>query len=274
MIQPLESLYGKGRRLSQQAADRAEILRGIDLTVERAVEGQHGTLPGGGDRFGRIEGQKMVDPGVRCGVVEQLQEVVAEGLRQRGRGLPGCKPHFQFGAFGRKLLARVAADLRVERFEQRAAILREGLVESLEFHLPPVLSEACPVAAHGQPGHRNDEINVGLPGRRCEGDRAALAVAEDSDRTGRRVAQRRQTVEGAQRVECELLGRGVVKQAALLLLRGSEAPVVVAQHGIAAAGQVVGDHQEGLVPENLLVAVLESAAGNQYHRGTGAAIRR
>lgn len=48
--------------------------------------------------------------------------------------------------------------------------------------------------------------------------------------------------------------------------RATHAAVVGAQHRHAGAGQVVGQHQEGLVGEQLLVAVLRAAAGQQ-HRG-------
>jgi hypothetical protein len=47
----------------------------------------------------------------------------------------------------------------------------------------------------------------------------------------------------------------------------AHAAVVDAQHGVAGTGEVVGDHQEGLVAEDLLVAVLGAAAGDQQQRG-------
>jgi hypothetical protein len=42
-------------------------------------------------------------------------------------------------------------------------------------------------------------------------------------------------------------------------------PIVAAQHRDAASGEGVGDHEERLVPEDRLVAVLQSAAGDEHH---------
>lgn len=70
-------------------------------------------------------------------------------------------------------------------------------------------------------------------------------------------------------VECKIGRRGIPGQRPKFLLRGSEPAVVVAKHGDAPPGQEVGDHQEGLVPEELLVAVLQPAARDEHYGGPG-----
>ena len=76
-----------------------------------------------------------------------------------------------------------------------------------------------------------------------------------------------QEVEGPQRVEREIGRRGTLQQTPPLLLRHTEATVVVTQHGDPAARQEIGDHQERLVAEHLFVAVLLPASGHQHHGG-------
>lgn len=78
---------------------------------------------------------------------------------------------------------------------------------------------------------------------------------------------RGEKVKSPQCVERKIGRRGIPGQHPKFLLRSSEPAVVVAQHGDAPPSQEVGNHQEGFMPEELLVAVLQPAARDK-HKGS------
>jgi hypothetical protein len=60
---------------------------------------------------------------------------------------------------------------------------------------------------------------------------------------------------------------GLVRGVALVAARAADAAVVVAEHDDAVAREVVGEHEEGLVAHDRLVAVLRARAGEQDDAG-------
>ena len=116
-----------------------------------------------------------------------------------------------------------------------------------------------PVAAHSRTGEADHEVDRAARAQH-EGYGRALAMADDA--YFRESAAAPEELHGRERVLHEILRGGVLHVAAG---RFAEAAVVVAQRGYPVASEVVGDDQEGLVAEYLLVAVLLPAAADHHH---------
>ena len=116
-------------------------------------------------------------------------------------------------------------------------------------------------------GQEDDEADIlRVPGGDHRGDQAALAVAHQADLLRVDLLAAFEEVDPGLHVGGEVGARclGVVA-------RGPAHPAIVdAQHRHAPAGEVVGQDEERLMPEQRLVAVLRPGARDQDHGGEGA----
>ncbi len=115
---------------------------------------------------------------------------------------------------------------------------------------------------HARPGHQHEEIGRLEPSVDHRGHEAALAHAEQAHRFRINAGPPLQEADGRGRVPGKVFGGGALKGA----LGRPHAALVVAEHGDALAGQVVGQDVEQLVVGDLRVAVLRPGAGDQHHR--------
>ena len=116
---------------------------------------------------------------------------------------------------------------------------------------------------HAGPGQQHDERDGLGFGDGHGRDHRALAVAEEPDAVA---------VDAGVLAEERYGGQGVLREVGAGGLRDTpgrtaDAAIVVAQHGDATTRQVVGDHVERPVVEDLLVAVLWSTSGEEHDGG-------
>ena len=122
----------------------------------------------------------------------------------------------------------------------------------LAFMMAAACASMICVAGDARPAQHDDERNLRVSGGQHGRDEPALAVPEQPDALGVDLGSHAERLPRGPRVAGEVLARRRRESAGRL----AHAAVVVPQHGDAAPREVVREHEERLVAEDLLIAVL------------------
>ena len=166
---------------------------------------------------------------------------------------------------GLVVVGRHRVHRRIEGAQHIEAAVDQTLGNAVELQDALVLLKQYVGTRRSGTGQQHDEGHLAVARCHDGGYHSALAVANDAHALGVDFFLFAQEVESGLGVVGKIERRGILHFA----LRAAGAAVVAAQHGDAVASQVVGQHEEGLVAQQLLVAVLLAAATDKDHRREG-----
>jgi hypothetical protein len=145
---------------------------------------------------------------------------------------------------------------------ERALLRNQGVRHAAVFRVARMLFHDQQVAPHARSRQQDDERDGRIFRRDHRRNHSAFRVADDADFSriyfGARAQEAQRSLGVAGEVE---RGRALVDAA-----RFADTTLVVTQQSDALAGQVVGQHQEQFVVENIFIAILWSRTGDQHHR--------
>ncbi len=251
MIQPRQAHHGGVRvpALLQRPFDGGRVLVGqyLQVAFARDREDRAAHLR---QRGRRVVEHEVPHPGRRGLLHERRQGFLRAGRLDRLQALDDARR--------RLFLAQDREDLTLDgrvggdRIVGRAARLHDGRG----------LREQDVVAGDARPCEHDHEGDLRVRGSQHRRNDPAFAVADEPDARRVDVRPRGERLPGGPRVAGEILARRRHEISGRL----ANAAVVVAHHRDAVAREVVGEDEERLVPEDLLVAILRSAARDQDDR--------